>query len=71
MFEKVNPYNKTEIGQEAAAQKCGCMCVSNSKTVGNMINLGIAGSTCAATCKTSSSANKNANFNQAKNNKKY
>ena len=69
MFEKVNPFGKEEMNQETAAQKCGCRCVKQSKTIGNAINLGIAGNTCAASCK--STVNKNANYNAAKNDKKY
>ncbi|RDU23855.1 hypothetical protein [Anaerosacchariphilus polymeriproducens] len=69
MFEKVNPYLKDELSKEAVAHKCGCRCVSESKTVGNAINLGISINGCYVTCR--GTANRNANYSAAKNDKKY
>lgn len=71
MFEKINPYLKEELTQEAAAHLCGCRCVSNSGTMENVISAAITENACAATCKIDSTANKNANISEAINDKKW
>lgn len=71
MFEKINPYLKEELTQEAAAHLCGCRCVSNSGTVGDAISAAIDGNTCAATCQDGNSDNRNANITEAYGDKKW
>lgn len=71
MFEKINPYLKEELTQEAAAHLCGCRCVSNSGTVGDAISIAIDGNTCIATCREDNIDNANANYGDAYKDKKW
>ncbi len=50
MFEKVNPYLKEELNEQAAAHLYGCRCASNTKTVLDIIAYAKTYNRCYASC---------------------
>lgn len=50
MFEKVNPYLKEELNEQAAAHLCGCRCASNTNTINSVISNAVSFNGCDNTC---------------------
>lgn len=50
MFEKVNPYLKEELNEQAAAHLCGCRCASNTNTINTVIGRAVAVNGCDKSC---------------------
>ena len=50
MFEKVNPYLKEELNEQAAAHLCGCRCASNTDTINSVILSAIKINSCDNSC---------------------
>lgn len=69
MFEKVNPYLKEELSNEAVAHACGCRCASNTGTVGDAISIALDRNGCYATC--IGDTNGNANYTEAYGDRKW
>lgn len=71
MFKKVNPYLRDELSDAAVAHLCGCRCVSNSGTVGSMIQKGSDKDGCHSNCVGYETDNYNANYSEAYNDRKW
>lgn len=71
MFEKVNPYLKNELSDQAVAHFCGCRCYSGGGTITGTINIAKGSNTCFQVCESGNSANYDANYIAAYNDKKY
>lgn len=63
MFEKVNPYLKDELNEQAAAHLCGCRCASNTDTVNSVILSAVLVNGCDKSCV--GQTNENANYDAA------
>lgn len=50
MFEKVNPYLREELNEQAAAHLCGCRCASNTNTINSVIGSALSFNGCDKTC---------------------
>lgn len=71
MFEKANPYMTEELSNAAAAHLCGCRCVSDSGTVGGIIQKGVDKNGCHSNCVGALSDNYNANYSAAYSDRKW
>lgn len=69
MFEKVNPYLKKELNEQAAAHLCGCRCASNTDTVDTVISIALGRNGCYASCV--GDTNGNANYSAAYSDRKW